>query len=249
MVAIDLNADLGEDMGDDVALLSVVSSANVACGFHAGDPVIAARTVGAATARGIAVGAHPSYRDREGFGRRFLDVAPAVLADEVLEQLAGLAEVAAASGTRVSYVKPHGALYNAIVAHDAHARAVVSAVATFSPGLAVLGLPGSLFLQLAERAGLQPVGEAFVDRAYAPDGTLVPRSVPGSVLHDPDAVAARAVRLATEGNVLAVDGSVVRVEARSLCIHGDSPGAVAMARAVHAALLGAGVDVAPFVAP
>lgn len=249
MPAIDLNADLGEDVGDDVALLSVVSSANVACGFHAGDPLIAARTVSAAAARGIAVGAHPSYRDRQGFGRRFVDVAPSVLVGEVLEQLAWLASVAAGLGTQVSYVKPHGALYNVIVAHEAHARAVISAVAEFAPGLAVLGLPGSLFLSLAEEAGLQPVGEAFVDRAYAPDGTLVPRSVAGSILHDPDAVAARAVRLATEGRVVAVDGSVIPVEARSLCIHGDSPGAVAMARAVRAALRGAGVDVAPFVAP
>lgn len=249
MPTIDLNADLGEGMGDDLALLEVVTSANVACGAHAGDRATARATVGAAVARGITVGAHPSYEDRANFGRTVVDVDGAELTEQVLRQLAFLDQVAAASGGRVAYVKPHGALYNAIVAHEAHAAAVVAAVAEYAPGLPVLGLPGSVFLRLAEDAGLRPVGETFVDRAYAPDGTLVPRSVPGSVLHDPDAVAARAVRLATAGVVDAVDGTVVRVEASSLCVHGDSPGAVAMARAVRAALEAAGVTVAPFVVP
>ena len=249
MPTIDLNADLGEDLGDDVAMLDLITGANVACGFHAGDAVIARRTVTAAAERGIAVGAHPSYRDRGGFGRRFLDVPAATLVADVLEQLAALQEAAAAAGTRVAYVKPHGGLYNAIVHHERQAAAVVEAIASFSPGLPVLGLPGSLFLRLAAEAGLRPVAEAFADRAYAADGTLVPRREPGAVLHDQDAVAAQAVTIVTQGWARTIDGGQVEIRAASLCVHGDTPGAVTLAAAVRSALADAGVTIAPFVSP
>ena len=251
MTVIDLNADLGEalgswPMGDDAAMLDIVTSANVACGFHAGDPVTTRRTVAEAQRRGISVGAHPSYRDLVGFGRRFMDMAPDELEADVLYQLGALEGIARAHGTEVSYVKPHGALYNTIVHHEGQAAAVVRAVAAFRPGLAVMCLPGSVFLSLAEEAGLRPVREAFADRAYHPDGTLVSRREPGSVLHDPDAVAARMVRLATDGTMTALDGTEFTLAADSICIHGDSPGAVAMGAAVRSGLEAAGVSIAPF---
>lgn len=252
MTVIDLNADLGEalgswPMGDDEAMLDLVTSANVACGFHAGDPVTTRRTVSEAARRGIAVGAHPSYRDLVGFGRRFMDMAPDELEADVLYQLGALEGIARAAGTEVSYVKPHGALYNTIVHHEAQAAAVVRAVAAFRPGLAVMCLPGSVFLSVAADAGLRPVREAFADRAYHPDGTLVSRREAGSVLHDADAVAARMVRLATEGTMTALDGTEFELAAESICTHGDSPGAVAMAAAVRSGLESAGVRIAPFV--
>ena len=250
---IDLNADLGESfgawtMGADDELLGVVTSANVACGFHAGDPLTMRRTAADAAARGVRVGAHPAYRDLAGFGRRFLDVAPDELAADVLYQLGALDAACRAAGTRVRYVKPHGALYNAIVHHEAQARAVVEAVAAFDPSLPILGLPGSAVLREAERAGLRPVVEAFADRAYTPEGTLVSRREPGAVIHDEEAVVARAVRFATDGTVVAADGATVRVDPESLCVHGDTPGAARLAAAVRTALVEAGVSVAPFVA-
>lgn len=251
MSTIDLNADLGESygswsMGDDFAMLGIVTSANVACGFHAGDPVTTRATCAAASERGIAVGAHPSYRDLVGFGRRFVDIAPAELEADVLSQLGSLEAFCRVAGTRISYVKPHGALYNAIVHHEAQARAVVAAVKAYDPGLAVLGLPGSVFLRIAEEQGLRPVREAFADRAYTPAGTLVSRREPGSVLHAPELVASRMVRLVQDGTLEAVDGTTITLEADSICTHGDSPGAVAMASAVRDALTGAGVEIAPF---
>lgn len=253
MPSIDLNADLGESfgawrLGDDAAMLDVVTSASVACGFHAGDPLTMLATCRAAAERGVVVGAHPSYRDLAGFGRRFLDVSPEELTADVLVQLGALSAAARASGTRVAYVKPHGALYNAIVHHEEQARAVVAAVVAFDPALPVLGLPGSAFLAAAAEAGLRAVGEAFADRGYAADGTLVPRSAPGAVLHDADGFAARVVRLATEGVVRSVAGTDVPVRAESVCVHGDTPGAVAIARAVRAALTNAGVGLAAFAA-
>ncbi|WP_022924270.1 LamB/YcsF family protein [Serinicoccus marinus] len=252
MTHIDLNADLGESfgrwsLGDDEAMLEVVTSANIACGFHAGDPGVLRRACAGAAARGVVVGAQVGYRDLAGFGRRFLDVPPAELVDDVLYQIGALEALARVEGTRVAYVKPHGALYNAIVHHEEQAGAVVEAVRSYDPGLAVLGLPGSAWLRRAEEAGLRIVEEAFADRAYTPEATLVPRSEPGAVLHDPDEIAARCVRLATEGVVEAVDGTQVEVRAASLCVHGDSPGAVAIARAVRSALEGAGVRLRPFV--
>jgi UPF0271 protein len=249
--SVDLNSDLGESfgawsMGDDAALLRLVSSANVACGFHAGDASTMLATCRGAAGNGVTVGAHVSYRDLAGFGRRSMDVPPAELRDEVLYQLAALAGLARVAGTSVRYVKPHGALYNRIVADERQARAVVDAVAAFDPRLALLGLAGSAVERAAEEAGVRFVREAFVDRGYRPDGTLVPRTEPGALLHDPAEIAARAVRMVTDGRVVAVDGSDIRVQVDSLCVHGDTPGAVAMARAVREALTGAGVRVEPF---
>ncbi|MDP3969689.1 MAG: 5-oxoprolinase subunit PxpA [Nocardioides sp.] len=251
---LDLNADVGEsfgrwELGDDTAVLGVVTSANVACGFHAGDPSVLRSTCATAAEQGVVVGAQVGYRDLAGFGRRFLDVAPAELTDEVVYQVGALDALARAAGTRVRYLKPHGALYNAVVHHEAQARAVIDAVRAVDAGLSVLGLPGSVLLRLAEKAGLRPVPEAFADRAYTPDGTLVPRTEPGAVLHDPDEVAARVVRMVTEGTVVATDGSIVAVAAESVCLHGDTPGSIAIARAVRTALEGAGVGLRPFVRP
>lgn len=248
---IDLNSDLGEsfgrwELGDDQTLLSTVTSANVACGFHAGDPAVLRRTTAEAAARGVAVGGHVAYRDLAGFGRRFVDVPPAELTDEVIYQLGALSAFTALADDRVRYVKPHGALYNAIVHHDEQAAAVVEAVRAFDPDLPVLGLPGSRFLERAERAGLRTYREAFADRAYTPQGTLVPRREPGSVLHDPEAIAARCLRIAHGEPIEAIDGTEIVVEADSLCVHGDSPGAVDIARAVADRLRTAGVTIAPF---
>jgi UPF0271 protein len=248
---IDLNADLGEGfgvwrLGDDDALLGVVSSANVACGFHAGDPSIMRRVCERAVAGGVAIGAQVAYRDLAGFGRRFLDVDPSELTDDVLYQLAALDGIARTAGGRVAYVKPHGALYNATVTHDEQARAVVEAVAGYDPSLAVLGLPGSALLDRASRAGLRGVAEGFADRGYTAEGALVPRNQPGALIEDPALVAERAVRMAVDGVVVAVDGSRVEVDVASVCVHGDTPGAVELAGSVRAALVAAGISVAAF---
>ena len=248
---IDLNADVGGSVvsfatGDDGAILRVVSSATVAGGFHAGDARTARRTCRLAADAGVTVGAHVSYRDRAGFGRRFVDVEPEELVDEVIYQIGALQAVAAAAGTAVRYVKPHGALYNAITHHRDQARAVAEAVRTVDPSLPLLLLPGTAIEEEARRAGLRPVVEAFADRAYEPDGTLVPRSHPGAVITDPDRVAERVVRLATTSTVAAVDGSTLEVHAESICVHGDTAGAVAIASAVRAALDSAGVTVTGF---
>ena len=249
---IDLNADLGESfgswtLGDDDAMLEVVTSANVACGFHAGDPSVLRQSCERAAERGVAVGAQVGYRDLAGFGRRFIDMVPAELTDDVLYQIGALEAFAKVAGTRVRYVKPHGALYNAIVHHEAQAAAVVEAVVSYDRTLPVLGLPGSAWLRLAEEAGLTTVGEAFADRAYTPEGTLVSRREPGAVLHDPAEIAERCIRIATKGEVVATDGSIVAAPAGSLCVHGDSPGAVEIARQVRAGLEQAGVPLTPFV--
>ncbi|MCV2490689.1 LamB/YcsF family protein [Geodermatophilus sp. YIM 151500] len=248
---VDLNADLGEGfgvwrLGDDDALLGIVTSANVACGFHAGDPSTMRRVCTRAVAAGVAIGAQVSYRDLAGFGRRFVDVEPAELADDVLYQLAALDGVARACGGAVTYVKPHGALYNATVAHEAQARAVVDAVAAYGAALPVLGLPGSALLRSAADAGLRAVPEGFADRGYTREGTLVPRREPGALVHDAREVAARAVRMARDGVVAAVDGTGVAVAVESVCVHGDTPGAVELARAVRTALTDAGLRLATF---
>jgi UPF0271 protein len=231
-MAIDLNADLGEGVGDDAGLLELVTSANVACGFHAGDPLTMRRVAAVAAERGVAIGAHVSYHDREGFGRRPVAVAPDELAAQVLYQLGALEACCRAAGTRVRYVKPHGALYNTAARDPQTAAAVVDGVRAFG-GLAVLALPGCELARRAEAAGLGAVAEGFADRAYAPDGSLVPRDTPGAVLEDEGAIAAQAVELA---------GGAVR----SICVHGDSPGAVAAARRVRAALEHAGIAVEAF---
>jgi UPF0271 protein len=250
---IDLNADLGESfgrwvLGDDDAMLGLVTSANVACGFHAGDPATLMRTVDAASRRGVVVGAQVSYPDLVGFGRRFIDIEPAELTAAVIYQIGALDGLCRAVGTRVRYVKPHGALYNTIVHHRDQASAVVAAVRAYDPSLPLLGLPGSVVLDLAADAGLRPVREAFADRAYQPDGTLMPRSRPGAVLDDPAAVGARVLRLARDGEIEAADGSIIPASAESVCVHGDSPGAVEMAARVRDTLWRNGIALRPFVA-
>ena len=249
---VDLNSDVGESfgrwtLGDDDAVLRQVTSANVACGFHAGDPSTLRRTCAIAVREGVVIGAQVGYNDLAGFGRRFIDVTPEELADDVLYQIGALDALARAVGSRVRYVKPHGALYNAIVHHEDQARAVVDAVRAFDPSLPLLGLPGSAVLAAAEKAGLRTVREAFADRAYTPEATLVSRREPGAVLEDPAEVARRVVELVTSGSITAVDGSTVRVEADSVCVHGDSPGAVAMAERIRVSLGEAGVEVTAFV--
>ncbi|MGC9668730.1 LamB/YcsF family protein [Planosporangium sp. 12N6] len=249
---VDLNSDLGEGfgawtLGDDDVLLEIVTSANVACGFHAGDPSIMRRVCSRAVERGVAIGAQVGYRDLAGFGRRAIAVDPAELTDEVLYQLGALDGIAGAEGGRVSYLKPHGALYNTIATDHEQAAAVVDAVRRYDPTMPVLGLPGSVFLRLAAEAGLTTIGEAFADRAYTPTGLLVPRRAPGSVLHDADVIAERCVQMVTTGTVPAVDGTSVSVAARSICVHGDTPGAVAIARRVRERLVKAGVAIRRFI--
>ena len=252
MPVIDLNSDVGESfgnwkMGDDAAVFESVSSANVACGFHAGDPSTIARTCRDAVAAGVTIGAHPAYRDLAGFGRRFLDCSYSELFDDVLYQLGALQAMARAAGSEIRYVKPHGALYNTIVRHEVHAKAVIDAVRTFDKDLPVLLLPGAVALDVAADAGLRGVTEAFADRNYNPDGTLVSRREPNAVIHDAATVTANMVRLATQGIITATDGTDIPMSAESICVHGDTPGAVAMARAVRAGLEDAGVTIQSFV--
>lgn len=251
MATIDLNSDLGESfgtwrLGDDESMLDIVTSANVACGFHAGDALTLQRTCAAAAERGVVIGAQVSYRDLAGFGRRFIAMDPAELTADVLYQLGALEAMCRVAGTRVSYVKPHGALYHAVTDHEDQAAALVAAVTAYDPSLPIMGLPGAASLRLAAEAGLRPVTEAFADRGYTSGGRLVPRGQPGDLLHDPEEVASRMARLATEGLIVADDGSDVEVRAESICTHGDSPGAVAISAAVREALTDAGVRIAPF---
>ncbi|MCA0144976.1 LamB/YcsF family protein [Blastococcus sp. LR1] len=251
-VGVDLNSDLGEGfgqwtLGDDDALLGVVTSANVACGFHAGDAVIMRRVCERAVGAGVAIGAQVGYRDLPGFGRRFIDVEPAALTQDVIYQLGALEAFARIAGDRVRYLKPHGALYNAIVAHEEQAAAVVAAVVAYDPTLPVLGLPGSAWLRRAADAGLTVVHEAFADRAYTPEGTLVSRRLPGAVLHDPAEIARRCVAMATGEPIRDVEGGSLTLRPASICVHGDTPGAVEIARQVREALTGAGIELSPFV--
>ncbi|MEO6571990.1 MAG: 5-oxoprolinase subunit PxpA [Ilumatobacteraceae bacterium] len=252
MTSIDLNSDLGEGyghwkLGDDEAMLDLVTSANVACGFHAGDPSTLRRVCQAAADRNVTIGAQVSYPDLLGFGRRFIDIDPAELRDAVLYQLGALDGFAQVAGTGVGYVKPHGALYHACITHPAQAEAVVAAAHEYDPSMAVLGAPGSPLLAVADALGMEPVAEAFADRAYLSDGRLVSRTEPGAVITDPADVAGRAVSIATAHEVLSIDGEPVQVRARSICIHGDTPGAVALARAVRAGLEMASVGIHSFV--
>jgi 5-oxoprolinase (ATP-hydrolysing) subunit A len=247
---IDLNADLGEGfgiwrLGDDDALLAVVSSANVACGFHAGDPLTMRRVCALAAANGVAIGAQVGYRDLAGFGRRHIDIAPDELAADVLYQIGALDACARSSSSRVRYVKPHGALYHAAATDVGQAGAIADAVAAFG-GLPVLGLPDSALAKAVTDRGMPFVVEGFADRAYTPSGGLVSRPRAGAVIDDAARVVRRSVRLARNGEVEASDGTVVRVDARSLCLHGDTPNAAALARQVRAALLAAGMTIAPF---
>ncbi|MFW2332576.1 LamB/YcsF family protein [Ilumatobacter sp.] len=252
MPAIDLNSDLGESygiwqLGDDASMLELVSSANVACGFHAGDPSTLRRVCRSAADHLVTIGAQVSYPDLLGFGRRFIDIDPGELRDAVLYQLGALDGFAQVAGTGVGYVKPHGALYHACISHPEQAEAVVAAAHEYDPSMAVLGAPGSPLLAVADAMGMEPVAEAFADRAYLPDGRLVPRTQPGAVLLDPGDVVAQARSIAVDHTVVAVDGSSVEVRARSICIHGDTPGSVEMARAVRSGLEAAGVGIHAFV--
>ncbi len=248
---IDLNCDLGEGfgvwrLGDDEAPLAVVTSANVACGFHAGDPMTMRAVTAQVATGGVAVGAHVSYRDLTGFGRRRMDIAPDELTGDVLYQLGALDAFCRVAGARVRYVKPHGALYNTTVEDEEQAAAVARAVRDYDASLPVLGLPGSALLRQAQEAGLPAVSEGFVDRAYTSQGRLVPRGRPEAVLTDAEAVVAQAVRMATAGTVIAVDGTELPMPVRSLRVHGDTPGAVALARRVRAALEASGMPPTPF---
>jgi UPF0271 protein len=248
---LDLNANLGEAFGtwtrgDDAAMFPLITSASVACGMHAGDPVTMLDTCRAAYELDVNVGAHLGYPDLAGFGLRSLDMTFDDLFGAVLYQLGALDGVAHAVGASVDYVKLHGALYDRTVRDAEQASAVIAAIQAYDPGLPVLGLPGSALLEIARDAGLPVVAEAFPDRAYFPDGTLVPRTQEGAVLLDAGQVAERAVRLATKGEVEAVDGTVLRIEPQSLCLHGDTPGSVSAATAVRAGLEAAGVELESF---
>ncbi|RVW08124.1 LamB/YcsF family protein [Prescottella agglutinans] len=252
MAVIDLNSDLGESfgawtLGDDAAMLDLVTSANVAGGFHAGDPATLLRTCRDAAERSVRIGAQVGYRDLAGFGRRFIDVSEADLTADVIYQIGALDALARTAGSSVTYVKPHGALYNAIVHHRDQARAVVAAVRAVNPSLPVLGLPGSVFLEEAAAAGLRTVTEAFADRAYTPKGTLVPRTESGAVVHDPDTVASRVLQLVTTGTIEAIDGTRITVPAETICVHGDTPAAVEMAMAIRKLLDDEKIHVKPFV--
>jgi UPF0271 protein len=249
-VRIDLNADVGESfgaftVGDDAGVLRWVTSANIAAGFHGGDPSVLRRTIKLAKSCGVAVGAHPGFPDLQGFGRRNLHLTPAEAEDIVLYQIAAVAGVAAAEGVQLQHVKAHGALYNLAAEGGGLADAIVKAVAAFDRSLVVLALAGSEMARAAERAGLRVAHEVFADRAYSGDGRLAPRGVAGAVLENVDEVTARAVRLATEHDVVTLDGAVLHLPADTICVHGDTPGAAPMAAAIRRALTGAGVEVRP----
>lgn len=243
---LDLNADLGEgygdwSIGDDAAMLDVVTTANIACGGHAGDGGTMRAACRAAAARGVAITAHVAYPDLGGFGRRFVDIAPNDLTDLVIIQVGALQAMAAAEGTSVRGVKPHGALYNALAHHEGQAAAVVAALGELGGQLPLVAAPGAVAVDAAREAGIEVVLEGFADRAYLPDGTLTPRSRPGAVLTDPAAVTAQARSIATEQRVRTADGSWRELPVRSLCLHGDTTGAVGLARAVRSDLEGVGV--------
>jgi UPF0271 protein len=241
--SIDLNADVGEGCGQDAALIPLISSANIAFGFHAGDVDSMREAVVLARAHGVAIGAHPSFPDREHFGRREMVLTPADLHECIAGQVQTLAAMAASEGTTLRHVKPHGALYNLAARDEDLAEAVARAVLSVDPALLLFGLAGSLLLTAGARAGLRCISEVFADRAYLPDGSLLPRDRPGSVIHSAAAVAVRAVRMAREGTIAAVDGSQIGVQARTICLHGDTPGAATLATRIRDALAAAGITV------
>ena len=251
MTYIDLNSDLGESfgpwaMGDDAAMLEVMTSANIACGFHAGDPAGLLTVLEEAARRGVAVGAHVGYRDLVGFGRRNMEPTSAELMADTIYQIGALQGLARAAGTSVSYVKPHGALYNTIARDARQAGAVIAAIKSIDPSLVLMALAGAPVVDWARAAGLRVVCEAFADRAYNPDGSLVSRAEAGAVLHDPDLIARRMTKLATGGSIRAIEGSEIAVEAQSICVHGDTPAAVGIARALRDALLREGLSLRAF---
>lgn len=245
---IDLNADVGESfgayaIGEDAALMRWISSASVAAGFHAGDPSVPRRTIRLAAANGVAVGAHPGFPDLVGFGRREMNVSPDDAEHFVLYQIAAVAGVAAADGVKLQHVKPHGALFNMAVRNGPLAAAIARAVAAFDRSLTLFGLPGSELLNAGRTAGLRVAAEVFADRAYEQDGSLRSRAKPDAVIHDPFVVAARAVRMVKERMVEAVDGTMVPLEADTICVHGDTPGAAVLAAQLRTSLEAAGIVV------
>jgi UPF0271 protein len=247
---IDLNADVGESfgaytIGADAELIPSITSANVACGFHGGDPAVMRRTVRLAREAGVSVGAHPGFQDLAGFGRREMRVSPQDAEDMVLYQIGALAGIARSEGVSLRHVKPHGALYNMAVRDAALAEAIARAVRAFDPALIVFALPGSELMRAGDACGLPVAAEGFADRSYEPDGSLTPRSRKGAVIHDTSAVVARAVRMATEGKVTASDGSEILLRVQTICTHGDTPGAQELTRALRAGLERAGVLIAP----
>ncbi|HYU79386.1 MAG TPA: 5-oxoprolinase subunit PxpA [Vicinamibacterales bacterium] len=247
---IDLNSDLGESfgpwpMGQDAALMRSITSANVACGFHAGDPGVMRQTIALAKTHHVAVGAHPGFPDLVGFGRREMQASPEDVENFVLYQVAALAGMAAAEGVRLQHVKAHGALYNQACRDRGLADAIARAVAAFDRSLILLGLPGSELLAAGERAGLPVASEAFADRAYEPDGSLASRRKPGSVLHDVNQVVERAIRMVRDREVVATNGAVVPLRAETICLHGDTPGSAELARQVRSGLMAAGIAVQP----
>lgn len=250
MYQVDLNSDLGESFGAysiglDGEVIRHVSSANVACGYHAGDPLVMARTVAMAKAAGVAVGAHPGYPDLMGFGRRNMVCSPAEAKAYVQYQLGALLAFTTAQGIKLQHVKPHGALYNMAGKDMELAAAIAEAIAEVDGDVILLGLAGSKMLEAGRKAGLRVASEVFADRAYQADGSLVPRKQPGAVIHDPDEAIRRTVRMVTEGKVTAITGEEVEIAADSICVHGDNPAAVAFVRDIRAALEAQGVRIAP----
>jgi UPF0271 protein len=245
---IDINSDMGESFGAytigyDAGLMKSITSANIAAGFHGGDPTVVRETIRLAKSHGVAVGAHPGFPDLVGFGRRELNVTPKEAEDFTLYQIAAVGGIARAEGVRLQHVKPHGALFNMAVRSAELSAAIARAVAAFDGSLILFGLPGSEILNAGRAAGLQVAAEVFADRAYEPDGSLASRRKPGSVIHDADTVVARAVRMVTERRVVAVDGTLVPLEADTICVHGDTPGADRLAAKIRAGLEEAGVVV------
>ena len=252
MTSIDLNSDLGEgfgawQMGNDTAMLAIVTSANIACGFHAGDPAGIFSVLKEAAARDVAVGAHVAYRDLVGFGRRNMEPSSAELVGDIIYQIGALQGLATAAGTKVRYVKPHGALYNTIAHDKRQAADVIAAIKAVDPSLVFMALAGAPIVAQARAAGLSVVCEAFADRAYNADGSLVSRRLPGAVLHDAQAIAQRTLRFVESGRVTAIDGTDIALGAQSICVHGDTPEAVAIARALRETLTSRGVALKPFV--
>jgi UPF0271 protein len=248
MRSIDLNCDLGESfgrwvLGHDAEVMQTISSANVACGYHAGDPDVMRTTVRLARAAGVAVGAHPSFPDLVGFGRRMMSATPQEVESFVLYQIGALAAIAHAEGVRLQHVKAHGALYNAAIRDRPLADAIARAVAAFDPSLILFGLPGTELLRAGEAAGLPVAAEGFADRSYEPDGSLTPRSLPGAVIHDPAEVVQRAVRMAKDGSVIATDGEEIPMRVATICTHGDTPGSHELTRRLREALEREGIKV------
>ena len=250
VMRIDLNCDMGESfgaytIGQDEALMRNVTSANIACGFHAGDPSVMRRTVRLALKSEVAIGAHPGFPDLVGFGRRDMKATPQEVEDLVLYQVGAVAAIAAAEGVCLQHVKPHGALYNMAARDPELARAIARAVAAFDSSLILFGLAGSSLLAAGRAASLHVAAEAFADRAYEPDGTLAPRGKPGSVLHDADALVWRVLRMVRERSVAAIDGSTIPLQVDTICVHGDTPGAAELTARLRAGLEAAGIKVRP----